>query len=245
MDESLELLSHEIEDRHWWYRGRRRIIDEVLRRLELGRDARILDAGCGSGRNMVELARYGTVTGIELAPASVEVARARGAGEVVAGSLAEALPFEDGSFDFAVSLDVIEHLDDDRAVLGELRRVIRPQGQLLVTVPAYQWLWSSHDVINHHRRRYTRPTLLAAARDAGWEPVRTTHFNALLLPAAIAHRSLERVRPPKDGATSDLESTPDWLNGALERPLHAEARVIARGRRIPAGLSLLALLRRA
>jgi SAM-dependent methyltransferase len=245
MDESLELLSHEVEDRHWWYRGRRRIIGEILRSVALPADARILDAGCGSGRNMVELARYGAVTGVELAPASVEVARRRGVGEVVAGSLSEPLPFEHASFDLAVSFDVIEHLDDDRAALAELRRVVRPHGRLLVTVPAYPWLWSSHDEINHHRRRYTRPALLAVARSAGWEPERTTHFNALLLPAAIAHRSLGRLRAGRQNEpTSDLERTPPWLNGVLERPLHAEARVIARGRRIPAGLSLLALFRR-
>ncbi|TMK42210.1 MAG: class I SAM-dependent methyltransferase [Actinobacteria bacterium] len=244
MDESLELLSHQVEDRHWWYRGRRRIIAEVLHSLELPPGARILDAGCGSGRNMVELARFGVVTGVEVSPASIEAARSRNVGEVVAGSLTDRLPFPDAAFDLAVSFDVLEHLDDDRAALGELRRVVRPGGQLVVTVPAYPWLWSSHDVVNHHRRRYTRPTLIASARDAGWVPERTTHFNALLLPAAIAHRSLERLRRPRNGPTSDLESTPPWLHGVLERPLALEARAIARGRRIPAGLSLLALFRR-
>jgi SAM-dependent methyltransferase len=193
---------------------------------------------------MVELARFGAVTGVELAPASIEAARRRDVGEVVAGSLTDRLPFEDAAFDLAVSFDVMEHLDDDRAALEELHRVVRPGGQLLVTVPAYPWLWSSHDVVNHHRRRYTRPTLVAAASEAGWVPERTTHFNALLLPAAIAHRSLERVRRPRNGPSSDLESTPPWLNGVLERPLALEARAIARGRRIPAGLSLLALFRR-
>ena len=104
---------------------------------------------------MVELARLGEVTGIELSPTSVAVARARNVGEVVEGSVEE-LPFEDDSFDFAVCLDVIEHLDDDLQTLRELRRVVRPGGRLLVTVPAYPSLWSSHDVVNHHRRRYTR-----------------------------------------------------------------------------------------
>jgi SAM-dependent methyltransferase len=240
MDEQYELQTHQVEDQHWWYRGRRRVLSEVLDSLQLPASVSILDAGCGSGRNMVELAAHGTVTGIELAETSVEAARRRDVGEVVAGSL-DTLPFPDSSFDLAVTLDVIEHLDDDRKALRELRRVVRPGGYLLVTVPAYQWLWSNHDVVNHHRRRYTRRTLLAAAHASGWTPLRTTHFNALLLPAAIAHRGLERVRRPAGEPQSDLQATPPWLNSVLERPLHAEARLIRRGRRIPAGLSLLAV----
>ncbi len=243
MDRTLELQTHELEDRHWWYRGRRRIIDVLMHQLDLAPGAEILDAGCGSGRNMVDLARLGTVTGLELADTSVARARSRGVGDIVQGTL-EAMPFEADRFDLAVSLDVIEHLDDDRAALGELRRVVRPGGILLVTVPAYQWLWSEHDVVNHHRRRYTRRTLVDAAAGAGWEPAATTHFNGLLLPAAVAHRGLLRLR--RRGATettavSDLERTSPRLNRLLERPLHVEARLIGCGRRIPCGLSLMAV----
>ncbi|HEY4895757.1 MAG TPA: class I SAM-dependent methyltransferase, partial [Solirubrobacteraceae bacterium] len=144
MDRDYELQTHQAEDRHWWYRGRRTVLDGVLRSLGLPQEARILDAGCGSGRNMVELARYGHVTGVELSDTSVELARARNSGEVIAGSVLE-MPFADGSFDLAVSLDVIEHLEDDLGALRELRRTMAPGGALLVTVPAYQWLWSGHD----------------------------------------------------------------------------------------------------
>lgn len=240
MDRTFELQTHELEDQHWWYRGRRRVLRRVIDQIDLPPNARVLDAGCGSGRNMVELARLGEVTGVELSPASVAVARERGVGEVLEGTV-EDLPFPDDSFDFAVCLDVIEHLDEDRPTLRELRRVVRPGGWLLVTVPAYPSLWSSHDAINHHRRRYTRSTLLEAAAACGWEATRTTHFNALLLPAAMGYRWFERItsRPPR----SDLDSTPMWLNRILQQPLNAESRLIARGVRIPVGLSLLALLR--
>jgi SAM-dependent methyltransferase len=245
MDEVYELRTHQIEDEHWWYRGRRRVIDEALHGLGLPSPIEILDAGCGSGRNMVDLAHFGTVTGLELADASVAKARSRGVGEVVQATL-ESMPFDADRFDLAVSLDVIEHLDNDREALRELRRVVRPGGCLVVTVPAYQWLWSEHDVINHHRRRYTRSTLAIAATDAGWEVAQTTHFNGLLLPAAIAHRGLLRLRrrgADRTTAVSDLERTSPRLNRLLERPLELEARVIGAGRRIPCGLSLLAVLR--
>ncbi|HEX4106594.1 MAG TPA: class I SAM-dependent methyltransferase [Solirubrobacteraceae bacterium] len=241
MDEEYELQTHRLEDFHWWYRGRREVIDAVVRSLELPSDACILDAGCGSGRNMVELARYGTVTGIELAEASVARARARAVGEVVHGSVYE-MPFETASIDFAVSLDVIEHLDDDLLALRELRRVVRPGGRALVTVPAYPWLWSSHDHVNHHRRRYTRTMLDTVVADAGWEMDRLTHFNSVLFPAAAIARGLQRIgssgRPPR----SDLERTPRPLNRILSAPLSMEARLIGRGRSIPVGLSLLVVL---
>jgi SAM-dependent methyltransferase len=243
MDEQYELQTHRAEDRHWWYRGRRNVLNLVVSQLGVAPGARILDAGCGSGRNMVELARFGAVTGIELSRTSVEAARARDAGEVVEGSLLD-MPFEDDSFQLGASLDVIEHLQDDRCALRELRRVIVPGGKLLIMVPAYQWLWSAHDEINHHHRRYSRDTLLSAAGDAGWECERTTHFNSLLLPVAVALRATARVKSADATKSSlDLWVPPRPLNWLLEQPMNLEAAVIGRGGRIPAGLSLLAVFR--
>ncbi len=237
-----ELQTHRVEDRHWWYRGRRRVLELTIARLGLPTPARILDAGCGSGRNMVDLARHGDVTGVELSDASAALARGRRAGEVLEGSVME-MPFAPDSFDLAVSLDVIEHLEDDRGALRELRRVVAPGGALLVTVPAYQWLWSGHDEINHHHRRYSRATLLAAARDAGWRCERTSNFNSLLLPVAITLRALDRVHARTTESSLDLWVPPAPLNWLLQQPLNLEAAVIGRGGQIPAGLSLLAVLR--
>jgi SAM-dependent methyltransferase len=243
MDRDYERQTHQAEERHWWYRGRRTVLDGVIAELELPTPARVLDAGCGSGRNMIEFSRLGTVTGIELSETSVALARQRDAGEIVSGSVLE-MPFPDDSFDLAVSLDVIEHLDDDLTALRELRRTVAPGGALLVTVPAYQWLWSGHDEINHHHRRYTRRSLQRVAERAGWAQVRTTYFNSLLLPAAIVLRVLDRVNRAKTTESSlDLWIPPAPVNWLLERPLALEASLIARGGRIPAGLSLLAVFR--
>jgi len=116
MDERLMNAMLELDDRHWWYRGRRRIIRAELDRLPLRPGARVLDAGCGSGRTMVDLRRYGEVVGIELSEDAAEIARERDCGEVVIGRI-EQLPFEDGTFDLITCLDVIEHTPDDRAAL--------------------------------------------------------------------------------------------------------------------------------
>jgi SAM-dependent methyltransferase len=243
MDQRLMNAMLELDDRHWWYRGRRRIIRAELDRLALPAGSRVLDAGCGSGRTLEELRRYGEVFGIELDPGAADVARGRGCGEVRIGRLEE-LPWEDDNFDLITCLDVIEHTPDDRVTLRELRRVSRPGGFLLLTVPAYQGLWSTHDVANHHYRRYSRPRLRAAARDAGWHVRRLTSFNGLLLGPAAAVRLAERrrLRRPDSDYKPDLTLGPEWLNAVLEQPLRLEARWLARGRSMPAGLSLLAVL---
>jgi SAM-dependent methyltransferase len=241
MDQALMKATLEVDEHHWWYRGRRRVILAELERLPLPAGASVLDAGCGSGRTLQELTRFGEVTGIELDPDAAGLARSRGHGEVRVGRL-EQLPWEDGSFDLITCLDVIEHTPDDRATLRELRRVTRPGGFLLVTVPAYQALWSLHDQANHHYRRYGRRGLRAAAQAAGWRVERVTSFNSLLLAPAAAVRLAQRRIGTHRGYTNDLALGPAWLNDVLERPLALEARWLARGGTLPAGLSLLAVL---
>ena len=185
------------------------------------------------------------MTGIELASQSLEVARARGVGDVLPGSLDDPLPFGDAAFELAVALDVLEHVADDEAALCELARVVAPGGRLLVTVPQYASLWGEHDVLAHHHRRYTRALLLGRAARAGFEAERVTAFNTVLLPAIAAARLAQRARRRAQPA-SDLGRTPPGaVNGALERVLRAEAAVIRRGRDLPAGVSLLAVLQRA
>jgi SAM-dependent methyltransferase len=245
VDQQLLKTMLDVDEHHWWYRGRRQIIRAELDRLPLPSPARILDAGCGSGRTLEELVDYGTVAGLELNPDAAAVARDRGCGEVQEGRLEE-LPWPSDSFDLITCLDVIEHVSDDRAALQELRRVSRPGGWLLATVPAYQALWSYHDEANHHYRRYGRATLRAAINDAGWRLERMTSFNTLLLPPAalvrLAQRRLRRNGAGGDDQHFDLQLGPAWLNQILERPLRAEANWLRRGRTLPAGLSLLVVL---
>jgi SAM-dependent methyltransferase len=187
-----------------------------------------------------ELARYGRVWGVDLSSEAVAVSRARGH-EVVRAAI-ESMPFGAGAFDLVTCLDVIEHTSDDRAALAELRRVTRPGGLLIATVPAYPALWSWHDEVNRHFRRYDRAALRTAACAAGWDVVGDTHFNSLLLAPAAVVRIAQRHRGTH--ARSDLALTPAALNRLLELPLRLEARIIAYGGRLPAGLSLLAVLRR-
>jgi SAM-dependent methyltransferase len=230
-------------DLHWWYRGRRRIVRAELDTLGLPPAARLLDAGCGGGQTLDVLSEFGTAIGIDPDADSVTRARSRGH-EATVAALPE-LPFDDGAFDACTCLDVLEHLDDDASALGELARVIVPGGGLLVTVPAYEALWSEHDEANEHVRRYRARTLKPLALRTGWEIERLTYFNMLLLaPAAIVRVAARYRRRPRSTAASELDFTPRALNSALEMPLRAEAALLRCGGRLPVGLSLLAVLRR-
>lgn len=232
----------ELDEHHWWYRGRRQIVRTEVERLELPRDAEILDAGCGSGRELQDLAAYGNVHGIELDPDAAAYAASRAVGEVQVGRVEE-LPWEDGKFDLITCLDVLEHVPDDRGAMVELRRVSKPGGWLLATVPAYPSLWSLHDKANHHYRRYSRRSLQSVLASAGWNLQRITAFNSILLAPAAVVRLAQRGREPDSDYSPELERVSPWLNGLLERPLQVEARWLARGGTLPAGLSLMALMK--
>jgi SAM-dependent methyltransferase len=227
---------YELEDRHWWFRARRTIVWALVRRAGLHASPRILDAGCGTGRNLVEFGRLGEVEGVDASARAVEFCRRRGLERVHRAPLEE-LPFKDGRFELVLATDVIEHLDDDRRALAELRRVAAPEGRLVTTVPAYTWLWSQHDESLHHRRRYTARRLGRQLTAAGWKPLVGTYFFTALLPAVAAVRTFRRWRPADDGR-SDLALAPSALNRLLELPSVAEAKLIERGVRLPAGVSV-------
>jgi SAM-dependent methyltransferase len=225
------------KERHPWYAGRRRVLVTALDQLALPPGARILDAGCGAGGNLALLGRYGDPVGVD--PDAQAVAAARERGLDARPGDAAAMPFDGAAFDLVCCLDVLEHVEDDVAVLRELRRVARPGAPLLVTVPAMPSLWSSHDAAAGHRRRYTRGWLVAVARDAGWAPQRLHAFNTLLLPLVAARRLSERLPGAAGAPRSDLQRAPAVAGPLVGGALSAEAWCIRRGARPPLGLSLI------
>jgi ubiquinone/menaquinone biosynthesis C-methylase UbiE len=227
----------ELEDTHWWFEGRRAVIRALMAQAGIDGGLRVLDAGCGTGRNMLEFADLGTVEGVDSSPEAIEFCRRRGVLGVHEGQI-ERLPFDDGAFDLILATDVLEHLEDDAAALRELRRVTAPSGRLLATVPAYRWLWSQHDSAHHHFRRYTLRELRRRLEATGWEPVAASYFNSILLPPIAAVRLLARRRPPGNGERPDLKLTPERLNRVLTQPMRIEAAMIGRGARLPAGVSI-------
>jgi SAM-dependent methyltransferase len=233
------------EDWDWWHVGRRRILARVLRRglAQAGLPATgldLLDVGCGPGGTTAFLGRGHRVVGCELDPAAAEMARRRGL-DVVRAS-AEALPFRDAGFDAALCLDVLEHHADDAAVARETRRVLRPNGVLLATVPCFELLWGPHDVLSHHLRRYVLPALRRMLTSSGFRVLRSSYFNALLFPAAaavqLARRAMRRGAAAR--AASDLPKRPSLANALLRETFAAEGPWVSR-LPLPFGISAFAL----
>ena len=234
MEDEIYQQLYDLEDGHWWFRGRRAVLWAMMRRAGLPEAPRVLDAGCGTGRNLAEFGTLGTARGVDPSPAAIEFCRRRGLTGVTAAGI-ESLPFGAGSFDLILATDVLEHVSRDDLAVAELRRVAAPEALLVVTVPAYRWLWSQHDDSHHHLRRYTAGLLRSRLAGAGWRPVLATYFNALLLPPIALVRLLARRRA---GVRTDYQLTGGALNRALELPMRAEAALIGRGLRFPAGVSI-------
>ena len=194
------------------------------------------------GRNLIEFGVLGNATGVDPSGAAIGFCRRRGLENVIQAGLEE-LPFEEGRFDLLLAFDVIEHIDDDRAAVAELHRVAAPGGQLLITVPAYMWLWSQHDDSHHHKRRYTLRRLRDRVRASGFDPMISSYFNSMLLPPIAAVRLATRRSAPANGR-SDYELAPHTLNQLLELPMRGEAELIERGARLPAGVSIAMLCTR-
>lgn len=241
MEEQIYRHLYELEDRHWWFRGRRAVIWSLLRRSEMRPRPRVLDAGCGTGRNLIEFGRLGPAAGVDSSATAVDFCHERGL-EGVQRAVLEALPFPDASFDLLLATDVLEHVEEDGRAAAELRRVAAPGARLLVTVPAYGWLWGPHDDTHQHVRRYTKRSLRLMLREAGWAPVAQTYFNSILLaPIALVRTVLRRGVGP--GARSDYELSGGALNGVLALPMRFEAWLIGRGARLPAGVSIAMVCR--
>jgi SAM-dependent methyltransferase len=216
------------EHSHWWYAGMRDVVLSLLPRSSLPQGPRALDAGCGTGYFMGWLREHyrARAIGIDGHPYGLALCRRRGERDLVRGDVAE-LPFTNEAFDLVTSFDVLSEVQDENSralALGEFRRVLKPGGKLVVRVPAYEWLRSSHDagVSTHHR--YGGKELRDAILKTGFQPVRLTFANTILFPVAILWRMLKRARlaPPGSDVRSSTRGA-SWMNSALRSVLKTEA----------------------
>lgn len=245
MAETLYSVFDATEDSHWWFVARRRIVCSLLTPLLPPSRPRILDVGCGMGSTLKALEDLGEAVGADISEEALAACRRRGCRDVrLIGE--QGLPFAEGEFDAVLSLDVLEHIEDDRGALAEYLRVTKPGGILLLTVPAYRWLWSAHDDINHHRRRYLRRPLADLLLGAGWKIERLSYFCSYLFPLVasvrIMTRTLSRVfRFRERGMEFKIPGAA--VNRACAAIFAAEAAWLRR-RDFPFGSSLLAVCRR-
>jgi SAM-dependent methyltransferase len=239
----------EVEDSHWWFRGRNVILPDLLRRY-LRPPIRILDVGSGGGMVASSLLEFGSVTVCDVDPRCDAAVQRRG-GLIFRYGRAEALPFDDESFDLVTAFDVIEHIDDDQLALQEFVRVLRPGGGVAIAVPAYQWMWGRQDEISGHYRRYNQKFLRERIEGAGLRIQRLTAFNTLLFPPAAAIRLFrgrarsEAVAQQDDGIKSDFSMTPPGPLNNLLATVFAAERMPLRMIDLPFGISLFAFARKA
>lgn len=235
---------HHLQARHWWWRGMRRVYAASLRQFVPPRGARrVIDVGCGFGANLSVLNPVGAVVGIDLDLEALQAIRERPALGLVQAH-ADALPFRAGIFDVIGLLAVIEHVEHDGRALREARRVARPGAILLLLTSAFMVPWSHHDVANYHRRRYRRGPLKAALCAAGWTPLRLSYINALIFPAVLITRLIQRMLRPPGTASFDMGPDLGPFNYLLEGILAAEGTLVTRWRwRLPFGVDLLGIAR--
>jgi len=246
MDALLEATAR-AEREHFWFRGFRRFVRPLLDRAAAGRTGlRTLDCGCGTGNNLPMLRAYGRAVGIDLTFSGLAYARRQGE-RLVARASALTLPFSDDTFDIVTSFDVIYAFDDRQAAqaLGEMHRVVRPGGHLVLNVAALPALRGNHSILGGEVQRYTRTTLRRHLEAAGFEVVRLTYTNAAILPIVAGVRFAQRLRQGEH-QLSDVEMTVPIapVNLALSGLLAIES-IALRAFDMPLGSSLLTLARKA
>jgi SAM-dependent methyltransferase len=241
MDDALYRQHDELEEAHWWFLGRRAIVRTMLRRIEHGsRELAILDAGCGTGGMLGLLKEFGHPVGVDSSIGAVERARRKTGCKVELGALPSQIPFEATSFDLVTAFDCIEHVEDDAAALLSIGHLLLPRGVFICTVPAFQCLWSVHDDLNGHRRRYTRSGLRAKLQNAGFVVETITYFNTILFPVVLCVRFGSKLLHRQ---TSDFTIPAFGLNRVLALIFGAERFIVPR-LSLPFGVSILAVARK-
>jgi SAM-dependent methyltransferase len=217
-----------IEDSYWWFVGKRRVLRSLIgRAIGRRRDLRILDAGCGTGATLVELARFGTAFGIDYEEVPLRYCLERGVRRAAAADVCR-LPFRDGEFNLVIATDLLEHLADDAPAVREMARVLRPGGWMVVSAPASKHLWSGHDVALGHYRRYSRGQLAEALREVGLAVEWSTYAVSALYPVKLLVKVLGPFIFRGRHASHTFLTIPRWLNRILTMLMGLEARMIGR-----------------
>lgn len=233
---------YQYEDHYWWFVSRRELVDSLVRRLSLPADAVIVDVGCGTGATAAQLQQYGTVIGADISPLALACCLKRGLHNLLLAT-AERLPLATSSVNAVVATDILEHLEDDVAVLKEFYRILKPGGYVVASVPAYSILWSEHDLALMHRRRYVARELRRRCLKAGFLVRRLTYALFFVFPLALIMRLLKHSPPRNKQPEAQLPNLPNWLNRLLIRLQRFETALLDRVS-FPWGVSVIAVLQK-
>ena len=226
-----------IEDEHWWYRGRRAVISSLKKKLDLSPDSKILEIGCGTGGNLEMLSSWGTINAVELDDHARITANLRNYCKVTYGKLPGDIVIPDET-KLICMLDVLEHVEDDIAALAKIKEDADSDCQILITVPAYKFLWSQHDKDAHHFRRYTKTELEKKLIETGFNITFSSYFNSILFPVIFIIRAIKnKLQSIESG---DLQMPGSILNRILLIIFSMESKVIPTFP-LPFGVSIIAI----
>ncbi len=239
-------IMHDMEQSYWWFVGKHFLVKTILETLSFNsaRHDKILDIGCGTGSTLQLLEKFGSAYGMELSWEAIRFLRKRGLSLITQSDANRCLPFKNSTFSAITCLDVLEHLENDFNLLKEMMRVCKPGGHVIVTVPAFEILWSPHDVALHHNRRYTRKQMAKKVRKLNCNVIRSSYYNTALFLPILAVRKLKTLSANKQSIHSDFfMHIPRWLNNLLTLLFVSEIRLL-RFANFPFGVSLLLILQK-
>ncbi len=231
----------EVENEHWWFVARRSLFSELIRSThpDTVQGAVIVDVGCGTGGNFALLRAYGEVVGLELDAVAAAMAGAHG--QVIQGGDSACWPIAANSVGTFTAFDVLEHIADDKAAMTNMFASLKPGGRLILSVPAYGWLWSQHDELLHHQRRYLARQISSLARGVGFEVRYISYHNCMLFPLSVLLRLLSRLSGGSLSVDENRVPAPP-INWLLRTIYSLERHLVKRRIRLPFGLSIMAVL---
>lgn len=233
----------QLESTHWYFRGKREILQNVIRNYLHGHDNKLLDIGCGTGKIMEELSQFGDVYGIDSSEIALAFCRQRGLTNLYLVCENKTYPFPDGYFDAICAFDILEHLPCEENMVYEIKRIARAGAYVFITVPSFGFLWSTHDVALHHFRRYSSGQIKMLLEKNGFQIERLTFFIFFLFPIAAVYRTLNRWHPKKKKIRSEFFiQLPKWINSLFFYIILVE-KFLLKFICLPFGVSILCIAR--
>ena len=236
---------YNLEDSYWWFVGKRRIAQNLIEEfVPLNQKEAILDVGCGTGATMCFLDHYGRVYGVDISETALGFCQERHLSGLSRAS-ALRLPFADSSFSLVTVFDVLYHEEvvDDLTALREFHRVCKEGGSVLLSEPAFNFLWSYHDIAYHSKRRYVASELKSKLEKVGFHVAKLSYSNALLFPFTFAFRMWKRLSRPSPEDHSDVKPLNPYLNKALLAFYNLEASLVCKTH-LPVGSSVVCVARK-